>query len=687
VKKTIAFSLTILVGWLFSWFLVGGKPTLIQKLLLASTKETKQENSLISLQDIELADALNGWISTGLHFYTTQDGGNTWDDRTPAWGDGWLIQDAQFVDTGAGWLVATQPTAEASDRYAIARTVDQGKSWQVQLLDLFAASNPNGSTEKITLSFIDPTNGWMVVKSQTGANFNLGSLFKTQDGGLSWQRLGIPIGDGAVFTDLEYGWTAGGAAGDEFYATTDGGSTWQALDPAEASRAGEGTQVLYHMPVIDRPQHGMLPVVINQAGSAEIVLYVTQDGGKTWGELTRIQSPLEIAPGVPVPISLKGYPNWLVILPPTGQLLQVNALTGQVIVLYQDELLRGTRQLSAGGPQTVWASYQYGACTSSGCQVESGLVRFEEGLNAIDQLTLLGVSSPGQTLVVPALVPDGRIQSIEQTYQLSRTLTLTGQGFDKCEIATLSQFQDWIQTSPYKTTNLYIGGISRACSNTALTADYLKDLSKQGWFFIPTWVGPQPPCTEYNNKIPTNTSQAYQKGIDEAKAAVEKAASLGLTETDKSGSVIYYDIEGFDVTDTACKNAVRSFVNGWSYQIKQMKNLPGVYGRGSVLNELDDITNPPDVIWPANWYCPEYPDPCVYQYREDATVWNVSGLPNTLWADHQRIRQYAGPHNETWGNTTLKIDSNVIDGVVADISGAFRTNKIYVPFARKSVIK
>jgi glucose/arabinose dehydrogenase len=37
----------------------------------------------------------------------------------------------------------------------------------------------------------------------------------------------------------------------------------------------------------------------------------------------------------------------------------------------------------------------------------------------------------------------------------------------------------------------------------------------------------------------------------------------------------------------------------------------------------------------------------------------------TAWANHQRIRQYEGGHNETWGTISLNIDSNVLDGVVA----------------------
>jgi hypothetical protein len=33
----------------------------------------------------------------------------------------------------------------------------------------------------------------------------------------------------------------------------------------------------------------------------------------------------------------------------------------------------------------------------------------------------------------------------------------------------------------------------------------------------------------------------------------------------------------------------------------------------------------------------------------------------------QRLRQYAGGHNETWGATTINIDSNVLDGRVANL--------------------
>ena len=146
--------------------------------------------------------------------------------------------------------------------------------------------------------------------------------------------------------------------------------------------------------------------------------------------------------------------------------------------------------------------------------------------------------------------------------------------------------------------------------------------------------------------------------------AVDRLAELGLTYPDKSGSVVYYDIEYYG-TNTDCREAVNAFMNGWVSQVRALGNLAGVYGSTLCDTGLSDfltITNVPDVIWPARWYH----NAGEGYYDPSASVWNLgSCIPNTVWADHQRIRQYEGDHDETWGGLTLGIDSNVLDGVVA----------------------
>jgi hypothetical protein len=42
-------------------------------------------------------------------------------------------------------------------------------------------------------------------------------------------------------------------------------------------------------------------------------------------------------------------------------------------------------------------------------------------------------------------------------------------------------------------------------------------------------------------------------------------------------------------------------------------------------------------------------------------------VPNGDWANHQRLHQYAGPHNETWGGATVNMDADAADGLVAGL--------------------
>ena len=167
-------------------------------------------------------------------------------------------------------------------------------------------------------------------------------------------------------------------------------------------------------------------------------------------------------------------------------------------------------------------------------------------------------------------------------------------------------------------------------------------------------MGPQAPCTSYLSKFSSNTGQAYLDGINEANLAIDTLAGLGLTTIDKKGSIVYYDLETF-VGDQACRDAVKSFMNGWDYQLKVTGNLSGIYGSTGCTNGLNNyisIPNPPDTIWAALW-----------DYH--ATVWNIGCISDASWPNHQRIHQYTGGVNQTWGGVQLNIDNDILDGIVA----------------------
>lgn len=233
------------------------------------------------------------------------------------------------------------------------------------------------------------------------------------------------------------------------------------------------------------------------------------------------------------------------------------------------------------------------------------------------------------------------------------------QGFDRCDLPSLDAMATWWENSPYYTYNLYLGGISLGCSIARLNPTWVYSAARQGWDFILTWVGPQAPCTRFKYRMHPDTENAYQEGRSEADKAASAAARLGFM----GERVIYYDIESYSGASQECREAVASFVRGWVERLHALGYHAGAYGApcSSFISDWAEVLPPPDDVWIAHWYADGY-DP-------DATVWDAPCLSNSLWADRQRIKQYVGGHDETWGGVTLRIDSDVLDGEVVSLPG------------------
>mgnify|MGYP001055941132 FL=1 len=231
--------------------------------------------------------------------------------------------------------------------------------------------------------------------------------------------------------------------------------------------------------------------------------------------------------------------------------------------------------------------------------------------------------------------------------------------FDKCDNPSISQMQTWWTYSPYWIANIYIGGVSRACDNLDLTPEWVRAVMDQGWALIPTWVGPQAPCSRFLNKFSYDVAEAYQQGRAEADAAALAAAELGLTSSGASSTIIYYDLEGYSAySTTACRAAAKSFINGWVARMHELGNPAGAYGGACSSYMIDWVTIPnvPNDVWIAAWNADEY-DP-------EASVFGVPCVSDSLWSNNQRLRQYAGDHTEAWGNLSMAIDSNITQGEV-----------------------
>jgi hypothetical protein len=311
--------------------------------------------------------------------------------------------------------------------------------------------------------------------------------------------------------------------------------------------------------------------------------------------------------------------------------------------------------------QVEWV--QTGPCLPDPTPIYSGAVEMLPG-----NWTFQQVGTAPDCLGVYTHTLEFSFQGVTTTYKTnyavmhpSTNLVDSIPAFDKCNAPSMRQLQAWWDQSPYRAVNLYIGGISRYCDNLHLDAVWVYQASEMGWTFIPTWVGPQAPCTSYKYRMSSNAVTAYQEGRSEARAAATTARRLGLLEE----RVVYYDVESFRYKITGCteatvRKAVSEFMRGWTEQLHEFGLQSGAYGSpaGSFMQDWAALSAPPDHAWFTHWYTNTY-DP-------DATVWytttNSFSLPDALWSDRQRIKQYTDSHYESWGGIVMGIDSNVVDG-------------------------
>jgi photosystem II stability/assembly factor-like uncharacterized protein len=146
--------------------------------------------------------------------WRTQDGGGHW-DKTPGQAVGGKFYSVNFINELNGWAVGTVGSVWQSD--------DGGRTWlQISKLEV-----PNSkdwsflSSEQIR--FIDSLTGWIVETF---------GIWRTEDGGINWQRV-LAIGDrgitgqpsGAAFLSSSVAVVSSDDG--KVYRTEDSGKTWQ----------------------------------------------------------------------------------------------------------------------------------------------------------------------------------------------------------------------------------------------------------------------------------------------------------------------------------------------------------------------------------------------------------------------------------------------------------------------------
>lgn len=220
-----------------------------------SPRHELKTGSAIKIIQFQMLEAEKGWaIGEGesdlvQHVLYTQDGGNSWVDRTPQeiyteYNQGTVIATSYFTSLSEGWAIfaADMPSPLKDHPIRVWHTLDGGLSWSasesLNLGDLGMEMQVPSD-----LKFLDRQNGWFIVHLGVGMSHDYIAIFTTSDGGKNWERVADPQSKdpimgctktGLVFISPQTGWLLGNCPGLMpglfFFRSDDGGRLWSKAD-------------------------------------------------------------------------------------------------------------------------------------------------------------------------------------------------------------------------------------------------------------------------------------------------------------------------------------------------------------------------------------------------------------------------------------------------------------------------
>lgn len=595
---------------------------------LTETKANAENPQNVPVQ-FDMFDRSKGWLFLNGELFITRDGGVHWENITP---DN-LPAGHHAVDidsSGNGCIISLVPMDEDL-LTVIYKTTDYGQSWEEKESNLRSVllENEVDPVSAIYAQWLNDDEGWLMVKRVSSANFSHGVLFHTINGGKNWVALSAPAGERFVFFNSQLGYMQKHDTKESFYYTMDGGNSWQNyILPADAL---EGAPFSIELPVLLKEGGFFLPVDITlNDDRRQLAVFHTRAK----------QSSLDEA---------MDEPFSLIAADTIGDL----HLDDESSFLTLD-----TQSISFLNQDQGWGLFEGGNCSQ------------DESVITCEKILELHTTGDGGKSWQPITLPTNKVQDVktyiyEEPQEINNQLFTgqvvyySGHAFDTCNIPTLTQLSKWYSSSPYRGVNMYIGGVSRYCRNASLNKEYIKEIGNQGWRLIPTWVGHQPPCGSYKYPFPYNVDQAYAYGVQNADQAKERMFEYGLLDNNQRGGIIYLDVEYFNTSNAACVSATRAYIQGWTTRLKTLGIGSGLYATSSNLNhaKIYNLNPIPSAVWIAEWSSTP-------GYNPNASPYGLRYLPDSYWPNKQRIRQYSGGSNETWGGVTINIDPNVSDGLV-----------------------
>jgi|SRR5579884_365659 len=262
-----------------------------------------------------------GWAMNGNALWLTTNDGTSWRRITPPGLRGedviGRVVDVDFIDAKHGWVSAElngTRSVNGSLRYGgISITGDGGKSWRlVTLPDCYQCVNTY-------FSFLDSHHGFALTAGMSPRHTFVERLYRTSDGGMHWTLVRPTRFYGRiVFTDVLHGWVLTNPSGwaqkpccaipigeGLIYRTSDGGRSWQrVILPAPVGYAHE-RRIATWMRFFDARNGAIASLALDRLTKRlRVLVDWTNDGGTTWAvraaprasEQPRTQDGLPYAP-------------------------------------------------------------------------------------------------------------------------------------------------------------------------------------------------------------------------------------------------------------------------------------------------------------------------------------------------------------------------------------------------------